>query len=164
VIRQVRLSAGLAVVYVLTLVSTDGVDLATGAVIGLVLTTAIGDRLRLGPGGALPGFLQRVVWAPVFAGAVAVDVVAGTWDVALRVLHLRPFDRAGIVRVPVGDRSDRGVAVSALVTTLSPGTVLVDVDWDRREMLMHLVDASDEAAARARLQRMYDRYQRRVLP
>jgi multisubunit Na+/H+ antiporter MnhE subunit len=100
----------------------------------------------------------------VFAAAVAADVAAGTWDVALRVLHLRHLDRPGTVRVPIGARTDRGVAVSALATTLSPGAVLVDVDWERREMLVHVIDASDPAAVCARLERFYDRFQRRVFP
>jgi multicomponent K+:H+ antiporter subunit E/multicomponent Na+:H+ antiporter subunit E len=80
------------------------------------------------------------------------------------VLHLRRLEQPGLVRIPIGERSERGVAVSALATTLSPGTVLVDVDWERRDLLLHVIDASDPDAVRARLQRFYDRFQRRVFP
>jgi multicomponent K+:H+ antiporter subunit E/multicomponent Na+:H+ antiporter subunit E len=100
----------------------------------------------------------------VFTAAVLADVAGGTWDVSLRVMHVRPVRRPGFIRVPLGPRSDRGAAVSALVTTLSPGTVLVDIDWERRDLLLHVIDASDPDALRARHQRFYDRYQRRVFP
>jgi multisubunit Na+/H+ antiporter MnhE subunit len=68
------------------------------------------------------------------------------------------------VRIPIGLRSERGVAVSALTTTLSPGTVLIDVDAERRELLVHVIDATDPDEVRARAQRFYDRYQRNVFP
>ncbi len=162
--RAPRAAAGLAGVFLLTLASTDPVDLAIGLAVGLAVALALGDRLRPRTGADVPPLAGRVVWLPVYAAAVLADVVAGTWDVALRVLHLRPVDAPGFVRVPIGERSERGVAVSALTTTLSPGSVLVDVDWGRRELLLHVIDASDPDAIRADLQRHYDRYQRRVFP
>ncbi len=162
--RALRAAAGLAVVFLLTLASTDPVDVVLGLALGLVLALGLGDRLRPRTGAAVPPAAGRALWLPVYAAAVAWDVVAGTWDVALRVLHLRPVDAPGFVRVPIGERSERGVAVSALTSTLSPGSVLVDVDWERRELLLHVIDASDPDAIRADLQRHYDRYQRRVFP
>lgn len=162
--RRLPIVAGLALVYALTLASADPVDVATGAVIGAGLTGLLATRLRLGPSGERPPLRERVLWFPVFAGAVLVDVLHGTWEVALRVLHLRRLERPGIVRVPIGARSERGVAVSALATTLSPGTALIDVDHERRDLLLHVIDASDPEAVRERLQRFYDRYQRRVFP
>jgi multicomponent K+:H+ antiporter subunit E/multicomponent Na+:H+ antiporter subunit E len=162
--RPLRVAVGLGLVYALTLTSDDPVDLATGIGIGAVLVVLLGSRLRLGPGGHLPPLAARVLWFGPFAGAVLADVLQGTWDVTLRVLHLRRLERPGMVRIPIGDRSERGVAVSALATTLSPGSVLIDVDWQRRDLLLHVIDASDPDAVRERLQRFYDRYQRRVFP
>jgi multisubunit Na+/H+ antiporter MnhE subunit len=159
-----RGAAGLAAVYCLTLVSADPADVAVGAALGGALSWLLGRRLRLGPGGRRPPLASRIAWFPVLAGAVLADVLQGTWEVALRVLHLRPLRRPGIVRVPIGDRSERGVAVSALATTLSPGSVLVEVDHERGDLLLHVIDASEPDAVRARLQRFYDRYQRRVFP
>jgi multisubunit Na+/H+ antiporter MnhE subunit len=56
------------------------------------------------------------------------------------------------------------VAVSALVTTLSPGSFLVDVDWTEGTMLIHVIEASDPDRVRADLETFYQRYQRRVFP
>ncbi len=161
---MLRGAGGLGAIYCLTLVSVDPADLAVGVVLGAALTGLLARRLRPGPRSGRPPLLARIVWFPIFAGAVLVDVVQGTWDVALRVLHLRPLRHPGIVRVPIGERSARGVAVSALATTLSPGSVLVDVDRERGDLLLHMIDASRPDEVRARLQRFYDRYQRRVFP
>ncbi|HWV87596.1 MAG TPA: Na+/H+ antiporter subunit E [Capillimicrobium sp.] len=164
-IHLLRAGLVLGIVYCFTLASTDPVDLAIGTGLGIALVAALGVRLELGPAaGALPPFAQRALWFPVFLAAIVGDVIASTWDVALRILHLRSVRHAGLVRVPIGERTDRGIAVSGLVISLSPGAVLVDVDWDRRDLIVHVIDASDPDDVRARLQRFYDRYQRRVLP
>ena len=161
---RVASALGLGVLYVLTLASHDPVDLVTGVLLGTVLVILLGARLRLAPdpGAATPA--QRVVWFLPFVGAVLADILQGTWDVALRVLHLRHLERPGLVRIPIGERTAHGVAVSALATTLSPGTVLIDVDWERGDLLLHVIDASDPDQVRERLQRFYERYQRRVFP
>lgn len=155
---------GLGVLYVLTLASVDPVDLATGVLLGTVLIMLLGSRLQLAPDPGAVTPARRVVWFLPFVGAVLADILRGTWDVALRVLHLRRLERPGLVRIPIGDRTRHGVAVSALATTLSPGSVLIDVDWERGDLLLHVIDASDPDQVRARLQRFYDRYQRRVFP
>jgi multisubunit Na+/H+ antiporter MnhE subunit len=92
------------------------------------------------------------------------DITTGTWEVALVTLHLRPLVKPGIVAVPIENRTPLGVAVSALATTLSPGTFLVDVDWEKRVMLIHAIDASDPDVVREALQHMYRRYQSKVFP
>ena len=161
--RALRTAVGLALVYALTLASTDPVDLAIGAALGAALAGALAGRL-LGPEGRVSPLATRLLGWPAFAAAVLADVVQGTWDVALRVLHLRSVARPGLVRVPMAQRTERGVAVSALATTLSPGTVLIDLDWERRDLVLHVIDASDPDGVRDRLQHFYDRYQRRVFP
>lgn len=163
-IRILRGAAGLSAVYAMALASADPVDLLTGALLGALLIAWLERRLPATFDAPVPPVVDQVLWFPVFAGAVLVDIVVGTWDVALRVLHLRRLERPGIVRVPIGGRSDRGVAASALATTLSPGSVLVDVDWVRRDLVIHVIDAADPDGVRRRHQRFYDRYQRRVFP
>lgn len=162
--RTAATAVVLAGVYALTLASDAPLDLLAGLVIGGALSVLLARRLRAEPRGARPPLPARVLHAPVFAAGVAWDVATGTWDVSLRVLHLRALRHPGIVRVPIGERSDRGVAVTALATTLSPGSVFLGVDPERGDMLLHVMDASDPDAVRAHMQRFYERYQRRVFP
>ena len=51
-----------------------------------------------------------------------------------------------------------------MLTGEAPDEVPIDVDEQRRVLVVHLVDASDPAAVRARHRRTYERRQRRVAP
>jgi multicomponent K+:H+ antiporter subunit E/multicomponent Na+:H+ antiporter subunit E len=99
-----------------------------------------------------------------FAARVAIGVVRDTWHVQVVMIHLRPIRQPGIVTIPIGSRSHRGIAVTALVTTLSPGSYFLGVDWEHEQMVFHFFDASDPDAIRADRERLYDRYQRHVFP
>lgn len=153
----------LTLVYALVLGSFSPADLALGAALSGGLLFVLRSFVLPGEG-APGGLLGRVVGFFPFAAAVARDVVVGTWGVTLITLHFRPIGRSGIVAIPVGGRSEAGVAVSALVATLSPGEVLVDVDRGRGVMLIHVIDAADPEEIRRRHADFYRRYQRKVFP
>lgn len=153
----------LTLVYALVLGSFSPADLALGAVLSGVLLFALRGFVLPGEP-ASAGLFGRVAAFFPFAAAVGYDVAVGTWEVSLVTLHLKPLGRPGIVAIPVGDRTQTGVAVSALVATLSPGEVLVDVDREGGVMLIHVMDAGEPEATRRRHEDFYQRYQRRVFP
>lgn len=64
----------------------------------------------------------------------------------------------------MGDRSPAGVVAPPLMLTLAPGEFLVDLDWEGRVMLIHVLDASDLEDVRHRHAVFYERYQRAVFP
>jgi multicomponent Na+:H+ antiporter subunit E len=154
----------LAAVYLLTLGSTHPLDLALGLVLAATLMVGLGGRLRPPQGRDRPPLGLRVAASPPLVGAVLAEVARGTWDVGLRVLGLRPLEGPGIVLVPIGERSPQGVAVTGLLVGLSPGSMLLEVDEQRRMMLFHVIDARDPEAVRAQIDRLYQRWQRRVFP
>ena len=154
----------LCAVYALTLASADPLDLLAGLLLGVVLVASLRERMPRGEGEDGASFPGRVAAFPLFVFGLLADIARGTWDVTLRVMHLRPVDHPGIVRIPIGDRTPLGVAVSALATTLSPGSVFIDVDLEAGVMLLHVIDASDPEQVRAAHLRFYERYQRRVFP
>ena len=154
----------LVMVYALVLASFHPWDLAFGAAIGATLLWGARRYVfgeRVSPVARLPARLAAFV---PFAAVVAWDIVKGTWNVALVVLGRRPLAHPGVVAVPIEERSRLGVVVSALAMSLSPGSFLVDVEWDRRVILFHFLDASDPDRIRADSLRFYRRYQRRVFP
>lgn len=151
----------LTAVYAAVLASTDPLDLLTGAVLAGLVLLAAGARPRGGPGTA--SLVRRALALPGFALSVLVDAARGTWDVALVVLGLRPLGTAGVVEVPIGERSPAGVVAFAIANTLTPGEVVVDVDQERGVILLHVLDAEDPDAVRRRHERGYER-QRRVIP
>jgi multicomponent Na+:H+ antiporter subunit E len=150
-------------VYLLSLGSLDPLDAAEGLVLAAALSLALRGRLER-PHGAGPSLAGRLAAFPLLVGGELVEVLRGTWDVALRVLGLRPVECSGIVLIPIGERTELGVAVTGLLAGLSPGSMLVEVDPERQAMLFHVIDASDPDAVRDHLDRFYQRYQRRVFP
>ncbi len=154
----------LTLLYTLTLASFELWDILFGLLFSGVLLLTFRQFVFEGhaaAGGSLP---RRIVASVPFAARVLLDVAVGIWQVALVIVRIRPLCSPGIVAVPIGDRTPTGVAISALVTTLSPGSYLVDVDWERRVMLFHVLNAHDSDAMREKLQNMYERYQRHVFP
>jgi multicomponent K+:H+ antiporter subunit E/multicomponent Na+:H+ antiporter subunit E len=73
---------------------------------------------------------------------------------ALASLRLRPLSDAGIVAVPV-DPDDPRAALIAWAETISPGSVLVDVDHERGRLLFHVFDASAPHELWASLERKH---------
>jgi multisubunit Na+/H+ antiporter MnhE subunit len=71
---------------------------------------------------------------------------------------------AGCVAVPSGGPPAPATAASALFDSLSPGSVVVDIDTARGIMTIHVMDATDKEALRAERQDFYHRHQRRAIP
>jgi multicomponent Na+:H+ antiporter subunit E len=164
-VSRLGLSVGLlGLIYLLTLASLEPWDVVGGVCIAAVLL-GLFHQVTVGHRPArLPDLPARLLAFIPFAARVALDVIRGTWDVALVMVHLRPLGQPGIVTIPVGDRSHRGIAVTALVTTISPGSYFLGVDWEHDQMVFHFLDASEPEAIRADLARFYHRYQRHVFP
>jgi multicomponent Na+:H+ antiporter subunit E len=124
-------------VYAMVLASFHPWDLLFGALVSAALIYAFRPFVlgnSRGRSDPLLNLLSR--WAAFFpfAGAVLWEVIKGAWE----------------------------VAVSALVTTLSPGAFLVEADDE--VMLIHLIDASDPDTFRKDCEDLYQRYQRKVFP
>jgi multicomponent K+:H+ antiporter subunit E/multicomponent Na+:H+ antiporter subunit E len=68
------------------------------------------------------------------------------------------------VSIPIGERTPNGVVVTAWAITLSPGSVLIDVDWERRVMLFHFIDVTEPDKLREKIQAFYEHYQRSIFP
>ncbi len=148
--------------YVAVIARSGPADLLFAAIVSGVALYVWRDFLFGGRPDPTPRLLRRVVAFAPFAGIVLRDVLTGTWQVALIVLHLRPLGTPGMVTVPVGERTSTGVAVSALVSGLSPGTVFIAANDS--VMLFHIIDATDPDAVREIHEYFYQRYQKKVFP
>lgn len=164
-IRFVLSLVFLTLTYAFVLASFHPWDLVMGAVFSGTFLYVFRDFLF---GGTAPDsvrvFFGKLAALPVFLAASVWDIVKGTVEVTLVVLHFRPLETPGIIRVPIEERTPTGLAVSATETTLSPGTYLVDVDDERGVWLVHALDASDADAVRRDRKEFYERYQKRVFP
>lgn len=154
----------LTLVYALVLASFHPWDLAFGALLSGILLFSFRRFVFDGKPAPLPGLAGRLLAFFPFVFAVVRDTAVGTLRVTRVTLGRRPLEKTGIVAVPIGERTTVGVAVAALVATISPGEVLIDVDWDKGVMLVHTIDASDPDAVRRAHEDFYTRYQSRVFP
>lgn len=73
----------------------------------------------------------RFLWQVLWSGLVT----------ARLILSPDRCRHAGLVRVTFGELSPVGAAVLGCMITLTPGTTTLDIDMDRREMLLHMLDA-----------------------
>ncbi|HET9660387.1 MAG TPA: Na+/H+ antiporter subunit E [Thermomicrobiales bacterium] len=157
----------LTAVFCLTLASFAPWDMVIGALLGtLVLAVfrgAVPAIQGYPPNGNL-AVLSRAMHFIPFVGITVWEILVGSVRVALIVMGIRKLDHPGIVAVPIGERSKFGVMITGITTSLAPGSIVLDVDWDRHMMLVHVIDASDPDQVRADMQALYDRYQRKVFP
>ncbi len=71
-------------------------------------------------------------------------VVVSGWQtlrVILRSRRRRPT--MALVRVGFAPMSETGAALLGCMVSLTPGTTTIDIDMGRRELLLHVLDASD---------------------
>jgi multisubunit Na+/H+ antiporter MnhE subunit len=158
----------LTTIFALTLASFDPWDLAIGAVLSVVVmllfrTSSRSAEEALAQGRA-PSIVQRAVRFFPLCAKVVWDIIRGTWQVFLFVSGIRKLEHPGIIAVPIGERTPTGVAVSSLISTLAPGSVVMEIDFNENVILIHAIDASDPDQIRAEHQEFYDRYQRYVFP
>jgi multisubunit Na+/H+ antiporter MnhE subunit len=84
--------------------------------------------------------LVRFLKAVVISGFQTVQVI-------LRAsLGERRPPPAAFLRVKFAPMSAQGASLLGCMITLTPGTTTLDIDMDKREILMHVLDASDTDA------------------
>ncbi|WP_340560667.1 Na+/H+ antiporter subunit E [Streptomyces sp. GSL17-111] len=102
----------------------------------------------------LPPVAHRAALRPVRLAALVVrllaDLVVSAVDVALAAVRLGPRARAAVVEVPLAVDSDLMITGTALLTTMTPGNLVLEIDRDRRLLYVHLLPVSGPAAARRR--------------
>lgn len=99
--------------------------------------------------------LHLIIYSPVLFWFLFIDILKGTWQVVTITLGLRPLVQPGIVKIPIGNHTPAGVGPVGFFVTLSPGTFLVDVDWEEKVMLVHSIDASDPDSVRKDAEKYY---------
>ena len=157
VLRVVVLPA----VYLLVLTSLHPGDILTGVVLSL-LRVAAGRRIRpLGPviDEPLP---RRLAGVPALVGGTLVDLATSAWRTARWCLNARRTPPV-LVTVPIPASTPPSLAWGVRVG-LTPDTVVVELDEEHGEMLLHVIDARDPDAVRAEQLHSNRRRQRRVFP
>lgn len=99
--------------------------------------------------------LHILIYTPVLAYYLFVDILKGTWQVIKVTLNIEPLRRPGIIKYPIPTKSHYGAGPVGYFITLSPGSFLVDIDWEENVLLVHVLDASDPDALRRDAEKYY---------
>lgn len=84
-------------------------------------------------------------WAIVLALRFVGEVVVSTVTVAAQVLSPRRLPPNAIIEVPLRSRSDFVMSITAIVITLVPGTLVLEIDRERALLFLHVLAARDAA-------------------
>lgn len=99
--------------------------------------------------------LHILLYSPVLFYYLLIDILKGTWLVIRVSLGIEPLRRPGIIKYPIPTKSHYGAGPVGYFITLSPGSFLVDIDWEANVLLVHVLDASDPDALRRDAERYY---------
>jgi multicomponent Na+:H+ antiporter subunit E len=117
---------------------------------GIVVPLMYIFRQQISPS-PLPPARQAVhvlIYSPVLLYFLLLDILRGTWQVTMITLGIHKLRRPGIVKVSFEGYTPYAVGPIGFFVTLSPGSFLVEVEWEERVMLIHVLDASDPEVIR----------------
>lgn len=92
-----------------------------------------------------------------FLAYFAKEVVVSAIRVARDVLAPHPRMRPAIIGVPLDVRTDGQITLLAILITLTPGTLALDVTPDRRTLLVHAMFAADADRVRRDIKGGFER-------
>jgi multicomponent K+:H+ antiporter subunit E/multicomponent Na+:H+ antiporter subunit E len=79
------------------------------------------------------------------------------WSTAGVILALRGQVQPGFARLDYGNLGPGAASLLGVLVTLTPGTTSLDIDTERHEILLHLLDASQIEASLAAIERDFVR-------
>ncbi len=64
----------------------------------------------------------------------------------------------GFIRMQFAPMNEQGAALLGCMISLTPGTTTIDIDMERHEMLLHMLDTSDAQGAVTGIRHDFERY------
>ena len=144
----------LALIWALLMGSIDLPNLIVGFLIGYAVLWLARPAL----GGT--GYFRRGPQAVRFLAYFIKEIVVSNLLVAREVLTWRPRRRPAVIAVPLDARTDAEITLLAVVVTLTPGSVSLEVSEDRSTLFVHTMFLDSPEALR---QQIKDGFERRVL-
>jgi multicomponent Na+:H+ antiporter subunit E len=140
----------LALLWAAAVGSVDTAHLVVGFVVGYgVLWVA---RPLLGESPYFEKAPQIVRFVVFFIWELALSSLRVAWDVVTPKNYRRP----GVVGVPLDAETDAEITLLALLVTLTPGSLTLDVSHDRRTLYVHSMFVDDPEALRRDIKRGFE--------
>jgi len=144
------LSATVAAVWLLLQGSIAFPHLLWAAILGVLLPWFAHDFIGAGSRLHAPATALKLV------AVVLWDILRANLTVARIVLHPGIRPQPAWLRVPYSLADPRAVVLLATIITTTPGTVSCLVDEERRQILVHALDAPDPDAVVAEILQRYE--------
>ena len=126
--------------------SLSAANVISGTLLALAVSSpGLGDAL---PGGVRPVPLAHLTWL------IFVDLTRSTIKVASEVLSPSDHTSESIVAVTIPPEGRRHMLLYTAAVTLTPGTVVVDVDMDAGTLYVHLLHDANVSANGTHIQRL----------
>jgi multisubunit Na+/H+ antiporter MnhE subunit len=87
--------------------------------------------------------MNRVQAVLILLWRFASAMVLSAWSTSVTILIASDAPRRGFARLDYADLNAAGVMLLAAMITLTPGSSTVDIDTERRELLLHVLDTED---------------------
>ncbi|NNJ10748.1 Na+/H+ antiporter subunit E [Chloroflexales bacterium ZM16-3] len=163
------LNLTLAIVWMVLQTSFTWPDFVVGMAVGFAIIGVSEPALRpqhpdLSVGRARTSYVSLTLRAISLVSFMIVAIIKSNLDVARIVLNPRHVFRPGIVGVPLDVQSDSGITLLAIMVTITPGTVALDVSSDRHTMYIHAIDVRDAAALRDEIKNEFERRVMEIFP
>ena len=144
----------LTVVWVALWGSVTPANVLGGLAVGAVLVRLLPGEATSSPHRLSP--LGSLRFAAVFADAL----VRSSLQVAAQVLRPRLVLHPAVIAVPVGGTDERLLTLLGNSISLTPGTLTLEVDRDRRLLHVHVLDVGEDARGLPGVRRDLDRLER----
>ena len=87
--------------------------------------------------------MKRLQAMVILVWRFASAMLLSAWTTSVTILIASDAPRRGFARLDYADLNQPGVMFLAAMVTLTPGTSTVDIDTDRHELLLHVLDSED---------------------
>lgn len=141
----------LALVWVFATGRFTALNLAFGYVLALAVlaVSATGPRRWQ--------YVHRVGQFAGFVLFFVKEIVTSALRVAHDVVTWRHDMHPAVIGVPLEARTDAEITLLAMLISLTPGSLTLDVSEDRKTLFVHVMYARDVDAARAHIKRGFER-------
>jgi multicomponent K+:H+ antiporter subunit E len=105
---------------------------------------------------------MKVLYLLQFTGTYLFEVMRSTGQLAWLVVRPRIDLHPRFVRVPLELEGEMARLLFACLVSMTPGTLSVALDAERRELLVHLLDSRDERVSVAEIKERIERPMLRI--
>lgn len=138
--QQLPLLVILVVLWMLLWGTVSALSVLSGVAVALVVM-----RIFYLPPVELSGRVN-VLWLVVFLGRFLFDLVRASFVVAGQAFDPRGVRGNAVVAAQLHTRSDFIVTIVAVVMTLVPGSLVIEIDRERSILYLHALNAFDDAS------------------